>query len=229
MRRKQSRIILISFLSVLFSFTHLRATAQERPPKKKVTVCVLNDTTTQYSFGVKTVELPLIPRRRIEEIVQSSSNEYEANTGVTFEVVEYHETQIEVGPTLGLRVAKLRLACPQGEIVAAFTNQPMIVWPEPVSIPGFAGAISIPHQFDGWNNDEHGILWMFAVQFWNPSKKARSNPITTFEHEVGHLFGLNHSLTPTDFMYENGGNGAWSDRIRTEIKKNINMHWKMQP
>jgi len=227
MRRDLSQIISIASLSIFFSGANVRAMAQEELQKRTVTVCVLNDTTAQFSSGSKTIPLPHIPREKIEKIISDASIDYDANTGVTFKIEEYHEMQINTQPAPVFQTAQLRFSCPLGEVVAVFTNQPMAMLSDPLPFPGWPKSLRFSRRYDGWSNREYGIAWVFSVAFWDP-QKAGSSPMKTFEHEVGHLFGLEHSPGPGDFMYDKGMSDDWSNRISEGIKKNIGVHWKMK-
>ncbi len=215
------------FILVLF-FSSFRAVAQEQQRKRTITVCVLNDMKTRFLSGSETIELRPIPKETVMKIVSDASIEYDANTGITFEVVEYHEIKVVTKPTPVLQAPELRQACPLGEMVSVFTNQQMTIWSDPIPAPGFKKPVSFPRVHDGWSDVDYGIAWIFKTEFFDPASVG-SSPTQTFKHEVGHLFGLDHSSEPTDFMYEKGVSDDWSDRIREGIKKNIDVHWKMKP
>jgi len=228
MRRKFALIIFALFFITFLNGTDSRVAAQDLPHKRTVTVCVLSDVTPHLTIGSKTVELRPVPKEKIKKIIGGASKEYGTNAGITFEVVEYHDIQVNIHPMPSSQAEALRLACPLGEMVAVFTNQQMVVWPDPVPMPDGKLSVSLPRIYDGWSDPYYGITWIFSVEFWDVDKRG-SSPVQTLKHEVGHLFDLEHSPASSDFMYEKGMSDAWSDRIREELKMNINTHWKMKP
>ena len=188
---------------------------------RTVSVCVLNDSTSGPPVYGR------VSKKTSSAIVKKISRDYQRHVGISFAIVEYHDTTIPPFPG-DANELQLRDACAKGEVVAVFTDQQLLINWQP---------------YVGYSNPWKGIVWNYIVERrrreWKLTTRFRlavyylrylhqwsfgvedERPQATFRHEMAHLFWVSHSKKNVDFMYGDQNNSShWSNRIIGTIMEN---------
>lgn len=190
-----------------------------------IKVCVLND--AQYP----------VQKELIKKILAATFQEYKENVGIVFEfdgtILDYNPPDIWLSPPAPMissqqeeyaekQKAYLRTICPTDEIRIIFSN---------LIAPNLGGGFIL-----GQSHSEYGIVMIYAAD-WEYANHVIDIPltdqdgnlltITVLKHEIGHLFGLEHSQDKESFMYCGSRNfGRWTEETIEAIKNNKYRKWQ---
>ena len=173
-----------------------------------VNVCVLNDKADPASEKI------------IRKVTTNVFREYEERIGVRFVAKAFVPFEgnldvwpIELGPTA-------KNACPENtEVRMIFSNQLMSVLDENGK----------EVELGGLSHDYYGVLIVFNFDGRAYRNDAGGNPAleSSLKHEIGHLFGLNHTEDKNSFMYKvsNKSQGQWTDEILKQLLEKRTKKW----
>lgn len=198
----------------------LQRTSWLRPAKayerRDIRVCVLNHSASP------------VPEALIRQALSAVSQEYRDKVGIAFEtgdILPYSGDLTAWPIDLGIELKNL---CPaETELRMIFTNQRM--FRKDMSSPAEQGAGTSDDEFAAASHVYFGFLVLYNVEERFTKRDAAGNPAlaTALKHEVGHLFGLEHSPDTRSFMYtpSSRSTAEWTEETLRAILKNRDKRW----
>jgi len=203
---------LISCLTVLIIFFAPLPTARVQEINathaRTIEVCVLND----KAFPVRA--------EVIWKAISSVSREYENHVRIRFKAHTFVPFKGNTGilPVDFSRFVK-HVCAPSNEVRIVITNESM-------EFPRPDGRIE---ELVAFALENTGVIIMYNVE--NQSRDldqgGNSNLETSLKHEIGHLFGLDHTTDTESFLYFSGklSRGRWTVEVERLIKENKWRRW----
>ena len=196
----------------------LRGHSQEHlnAPPREIPVCVINDS-----------QAP-VPQDLILRTLASVNAEYSKNTGIFFQpavMISYSPDYTQWPLDLGM---DLRRVCPKDtEIRMVFSNQRVTRKDLDYSPDQQEGNIN--DEFAGTSHAYFGFIVLLNFEARSKKYDAAGHPAieTALKHEIGHLFGLEHTPRLDSFMHtpSSRSNGGWTAELIEVILKNKDKRW----
>ena len=204
---------LASRLTVLIIFFLLLSTASVQEidathATRTIEVCVLND----KEFPVKA--------EVIWQAINSVSREYEKHVSIRFEAHTFapFKGSVAILPIDFGRFVK-NVCTPSNEVRIIFTNEAM-------EFPRPDGRIE---ELLAYAHEDTGVIIMYNVEEQSRYLDQGGNPAleTSLKHEIGHLFGLEHTTDLESFLHftSNSSRGRWTNEVKRLIKENKWRKW----
>ena len=204
----QNGVMRLSLVLFLLSGCALSSVIRLGPMAvRTIKVCILNDKESPSSEKI------------IKDTTDAVFTEYEKNVGVRFVINTFavfdgdlESWSIELGPMV-------KSFCrPDDEARMIFTNKELVVIREGQEA-----------EVGGFGHEYYGFVIIFNVGGRYLLTDLAGNPAleTSLKHEIGHLFGLNHTIDRESFMFtpSNKSYGRWTDEVIRLLKKNKQQKW----
>jgi len=203
---------LVSCLTVLIIFFAPLSTARveeiNATHARTIEVCVLIDKESPVKAEV------------ISQAINSVSREYENHVRIRFKAHTFVPFKGNVGilPVDFSRFVK-HVCAPSNEVRIVITNEAM-------EFPRPDGRIE---ELLAYADDYAGVIIMYNVEKQSRDRDQGGNPAleTSLKHEIGHLFGLEHTTDLESFLHftSNSSLGRWTIEVKRLIKENKWRRW----
>lgn len=204
---------LVSCLTVLIIFVALLSTARVQEidathATRTIEVCVLNDKESPVKAEV------------IWQAINSVSRKYENHVGIRFEAHTFapFKGSVAILPIDFGRFVK-NVCTPSNEVRIIFTNEAM-------EFPREDGRIE---ELVAYTQEDTGVIIMYNVEERSRYLDQGGNSAleTSLKHEIGHLFGLEHTTDKESFIHfpSNLSLGRWTIEVERLIKENKWRKW----
>jgi hypothetical protein len=204
---------LVSRLTVLIIFFVLLSAARVQEidathATRTIEVCVLNDKESPVKAEV------------IWQAINSVSREYENHVSIRFEAHTFvpFKGNVAILPVDFGRFVN-NVCTPSNEVRIIFTNEAM-------EFPRKDGRIE---ELVGYTHENTGVIILYNVEKQSRDLDQGGNSAleTSLKHEIGHLFGLEHTTDKESFIHftSNLSRGRWTIEVERLIKENKWREW----
>ncbi|MEK7464667.1 MAG: matrixin family metalloprotease [Patescibacteria group bacterium] len=197
---------------------HTKTSSTLPETKRTIGVCVLKDTAGVISDSA------------VNSAISEVFEEYKYNVGISFEVLDRSSYSGIINPDLvSARISNGRPYCALStNIVILFTNQESMR--VRVRKRLFRKTITTSVEYFGEAYQNRGLIVIYHFQQNIGMINMSGKPLlpAILKHEMGHLFGLEHSKNTESFMYAiaNSSFGKWTPSIIKKIEKNRWINWR---
>ena len=156
----------------------------------------------------------------IRQAISSVSREYEKHVSIRFEAHTFAPFKGNVGilPVDFTRFVQ-NVCNPSNEVRLVITNEAM-------EFPRPDGRIE---ELVAYAHEYTGVIIMYNVEKQSHYLDQAGNSVleTSLKHEIGHLFGLDHTTDKESFLYSisNLSRGRWTIEVKRLIKENRWRRW----